>query len=274
MIGNIPKAICCKPSSGAQVLVGYPPTVELEGSDLSTNAAHIIVGSIIVHGRDGIMLTGGDGQVCNCFPILACYVADYPDDTTRARFGANQQGNLRVAEGTLRHLQEAKLITTVKAATNFLKRLRLTNVLEPFWECPPHVDIHKALTPPILHQLYQGLVKHIIGWLEKIVGPTELDAWIQRLPPAHALHHFKDGITHLTCVSGTEHKQMCKQILGCIIGVVPVEVVKATQTLKLLQHALNEFHKHKTIFLKVGAQSGVLTCLSMSHCGHVTLPPG
>ncbi|KAF8573203.1 hypothetical protein K439DRAFT_1625236 [Ramaria rubella] len=277
-IGNIPKAIQCKPSSGAQVLVGYLPTVDLEGSNFSENVAHVarmhlfhyammhIVQPLIDPGKEGVLLTSGDGKACKCFPILACYVADYPEqclvactqygdtdsksDTGRPQFGVNWKGILRDPVKTLRLLREATSIATA---------------------CLPHADIHKALTPDILHQLYQGLVKYLIGWLEKIVGPTDLDAHIQCLPPAHALHYFKDGMTHLTRVSGTEHKQMCKQILGCIIGVIPVDFVKATcalldfiylvqyenhlpKTLKFLQHALNEFHCHKAIFLRVGAR--------------------
>ncbi|KAF8582511.1 hypothetical protein K439DRAFT_1618211 [Ramaria rubella] len=299
-IGNIPKPMRCKPSSGAQVLVGYLPTVDLEASDLSIQAAHIapahlfykamgvIVQSIIDPGKDGVMLTGADGKVRKCFPILACYVADYQEQclvactqygatdpkshTTKADFGANQTGYPRLTAETLRDLKEAQQIPTHSAATNFLKQVGLIDVPEPFWAPLPHTDIHEVLTPNILHQLYQGLVKHVIRWLEKIIGPTKLDARIQHLPPAHALCHFKDGITHLTHVSGTEHKQMCKQILGCIIGVVPVEVVKATcalldfvylaqcknhsqETFKFLQHALNEFHRYKAVFLKVGARS-------------------
>ncbi|KAF8586710.1 hypothetical protein K439DRAFT_1614939 [Ramaria rubella] len=289
-IGNIPKAIRCKPSSGAQVLIGYLPTVDLEGSNLSANAACVacmrlfhyamthIVQPLIDPGKEGVLLTGGDGKARKCFPILACYVADYPEqclvactrygdtdpksDTRRPQFGVNRKGILHDPVKALRLLREATSIATVTVANEFLKKYGLTDVPEPFWACLPHADIHGALTPDILHQLYQGLVKHLIGWLEKIVGPTELDACIQHLPPACALHHFKDGITHLT--------RMCKQILGCIIGVVPVDVVKATpalldfiylaqyenhspETLKFLQHALNEFHHHKAIFLRVGA---------------------
>ncbi|KAF8579423.1 hypothetical protein K439DRAFT_1620543 [Ramaria rubella] len=171
-IGNLPKAIRCKPSSGAQVLVGYLPTVDLEGSDLSSNAARVaharlfhyamtqILQSIIEPGTNGIMLTGGDGQVCKCFPILACYIADYPEqclvactwfgetnpksDMTKAGFGADHKGNLGVTQETLRLLEKVKLIPTVTAATEFLKQCGLTNVLEPFWESLPHADIHKA----------------------------------------------------------------------------------------------------------------------------------
>ena len=67
-IGNIPKAIHHKPSSGIQVLVGYLPTVDLEGSDLSFNATRvarawmfhyamtIIVKPLIDPGNHGVML--------------------------------------------------------------------------------------------------------------------------------------------------------------------------------------------------------------------------
>ena len=32
-------------------------------------------------GHDGILLIGGDGAVRRCYPILAAYVGDYPEQT-------------------------------------------------------------------------------------------------------------------------------------------------------------------------------------------------
>ena len=34
----------------------------------------------------------------------------------------------------------------------------------PFWEGFPLCDIHLSIMPDVLHQLYQGVVKHMIAW--------------------------------------------------------------------------------------------------------------
>jgi hypothetical protein len=71
------------------------------------------------------------------------------------------------------------------------------NIYEPFWKGFPHTDIHRIMTPDVLHQLYQGIFKHMVGWCQSVVGEKELDQQIQVLPEAHGLHHFKH------CMHGT-----------------------------------------------------------------------
>ncbi|KAG2344271.1 hypothetical protein BDR05DRAFT_882826 [Suillus weaverae] len=38
-------------------------------------------------------------------------------------------------------------------------------VPDPFFIKLLHCNIHNVITPDILHQLYQGLVKYFCGWL-------------------------------------------------------------------------------------------------------------
>ncbi|KAH7904792.1 hypothetical protein BJ138DRAFT_1018618, partial [Hygrophoropsis aurantiaca] len=90
-ISNISKSICRKPSWGAQRLIGYLPTVTLDGTDLTNDAARstrarlfhcamrVICASLRDAGKNGVELTSGDGAVRLGFPILAAYVADYPE---------------------------------------------------------------------------------------------------------------------------------------------------------------------------------------------------
>jgi len=58
----------------------------------------------------------------------------------------------------------------------WLKRDGFNYVPEPFWADWYLADIHSAITPDILHQLYQGDLEHLIGWLRNLIGDTELDA--------------------------------------------------------------------------------------------------
>jgi hypothetical protein len=57
----------------------------------------------------------------------------------------------------------------------------------PFWHGFPHYDIHHSITPDVLHQLYQGVFKHMLEWLGGLMSEEELDACIRSLPPCCGL---------------------------------------------------------------------------------------
>ncbi|THU94631.1 hypothetical protein K435DRAFT_668093 [Dendrothele bispora CBS 962.96] len=107
----------------------------------------------------------------------------------------------------------------------------LKPVQHPFWEVLPYCDIFRSITPDILHQLYQGVMKHLISWLTDICGANEIDARVRRLPPTHGMRIFHKGITTLSRVSGSEHKQMCSFLLGIITDVPSLSTHQSHQLL-------------------------------------------
>ncbi|TFK59488.1 hypothetical protein BDN72DRAFT_780644 [Pluteus cervinus] len=144
-------------------------------------------------------------------------------------------------------------------------------VFEPFWKDFPLSDIHLATTPDVLHQLYQGVFKHIISWCQRIMKPAELDRRIRALPLGHGLRRFKNGISALSQISGKERKNMAKILLGCLVGAISKEGISAvhalldfvylaqypthdTITLGYLEDALASFHKHKSYFINTGVR--------------------
>jgi hypothetical protein len=46
----------------------------------------------------------------------------------------------------------------------------------------------------------------------------KLDHRICTLPPVYGLRHFKNGISALSQISGSKHKNMAKILLGCLVG--------------------------------------------------------
>jgi Plavaka transposase len=48
-------------------------------------------------------------------------------------------------------------------------------IQHPFWRNLPFLNIFCSVTPDILHQLYQELIKHILLWLKNIYGAKEID---------------------------------------------------------------------------------------------------
>lgn len=92
-IGNIPKSIRQKPSARACVLIAYL-SVDKISDGLSSTALRVrnyelfhrsmalVLQSLKVAGNPrgpGISMIGGDGMVRIVYPILATYVADYPE---------------------------------------------------------------------------------------------------------------------------------------------------------------------------------------------------
>lgn len=282
----------------AQLLFAYLPTTQFKGLNLSqeqirrakNHAFHFamkrIFQSLETAGAGGLNMASGDGNIRRCHPILAVYVADYPEQclVTCTRYkhcplcrvcpealGMYAESEKRMQKETLRKLAEAKRAPTKFAANNLLKEEGLTDTTTPWFSDLPFADINSSITPDILHQLYQGLIKHLTEWVTRIVGPNELDLRLSRLPPNHSLRIFKDGISGFSRLSGNEHRQIAKQLLGCIVGCAPSGVIRAsralldflyiaqaeTQTddsLKKMEDALEAFHANKQVFLDTNAR--------------------
>ncbi|KAF9642487.1 hypothetical protein BDM02DRAFT_3105589, partial [Thelephora ganbajun] len=77
-----------------------------------------------------------------------------------------------------------------------------------------------GITPNVLHQLYQGVMKHLMSWVSTAFSEKDLDTHCQSLPPNHNLWAFSKGITSLSWVTGKEHADMCRILLGLVIDFV------------------------------------------------------
>ena len=98
-----------------------------------------------------------------------------------------------------------------------------------FWADLSYVNIFQSITLDILHQLYQGVVKHLVLWLTKICGAAEVDACICHFPPNHSIWIFFKGITNLIQVSGTKHKQIAALLFRLINDVQLSHSTSSTQ---------------------------------------------
>ena len=148
-------------------------------------------------------------------------------------------------------------------------------VLNPFWKFLPYTNIYQSITPDVLHQLHQGMTKHVISWLQSTFGTLELDSRCRCLPLNHNVRHFSKGFSGFSRISGKEHAEICKVLLGLIIG-LPLPDNRSSgkllcavrgildflylaqlpshtdETLCDMTAALDAFHMNKSIFIELG----------------------
>ncbi|KAI0040188.1 hypothetical protein FA95DRAFT_1585098 [Auriscalpium vulgare] len=294
-IGNISKEDRRKPSKQAQILVGYLPTARLTHiKTLETRrraVANLFHATPALH---GVKMASGDGVVRRCHPIFAVFIGDYPEQVLVTCVKSGECPKCVVYPDAVGDhmptLPSPRSISAAREALSVIDRgpeeyitacqdAGIKPVYHPFWDDLPYSNVFMAITPDILHQLYQGMVKHLINWLTDAYGATEIDARCARLPPNHNVRLFKHGITILSRVSGQEHKDVCRILLGLIIDLElpdkthPREVVRTVRalldflylaqypshsdaTLKYLDKALKRFHASKHIFEVLGIRQG------------------
>ncbi|KAG1847789.1 hypothetical protein C8R48DRAFT_615382 [Suillus tomentosus] len=302
-IGNIPKEIRRKPSRRAHILLAYLPTTRLEhiANKASrrravANLYHACMSRVLAPlktaGVDGLVMSSGDGARRRCHPLFACFVGDYPEQLLAAGVKSMECPKCDVptdelesntAQCDIRDLHAVldALALIDEGDLAFVQACRAAGikpVVHPFWEDLPYTNIFQAITPDVLHQLYQGLVKHLLGWLAQACGAAEIDARCRRLPPNHHIRLFMKGITSLSRLSGTEHSQICRFLLGIIIDIrlpgnlASSRLLKAvrglldflylaqypchsSETLLLLDEARALFHDNKEIFVDLGIRN-------------------
>ncbi|KAI1781775.1 hypothetical protein LXA43DRAFT_977924 [Ganoderma leucocontextum] len=297
-IGNLPKDVRRKPSRRGQILLAYLPSSRLEHITnkaarrrVTGNLFHACLSAIlkplVVAGIHGIKIVSGDGVARRGHPIFAMYIGDYPEQllVTCCKNGTCPKCNIprtELGDATdlnrpLRNFTKvlAALGEVENTATAFSRACReagIKPIHHPFWEKLPYVNVFLSITPDILHQLHQGVVKHVLSWLKAAYGADELDARCRRLPPNHQIRLFLKGFTTLQRVTGKEYAQICRFLLGLVAGLPlrggfsPARLVRAlraildflylaqypahtSETLGQLHAALQRFHANKSIFV-------------------------
>jgi hypothetical protein len=295
-VGNIPKATRRKPSKHACVLIAYLSVEKINRSRMNDQehrsrvqrlfheSMRIVLEPLIDAGINGVAMTSSDGAVRQVHPILTCYVADYPEQCLvactkygtcpKCKASAKQLEDPLPTEKRTQQWTEAILKDGKEKANGNPQKFHAYcmsfdvagSVYRPFWEGFPLCDIHSSITPDVLHQLYQGVFKHLVTWCQSILTPQELDRRIRALPPAFGLRQFKNGIFALSQISGPERKNMAKVLLGCLVGCMPSKGIAAVTalldfiyiaqysthdsiTLGYLQDALDRFQKNRGYFI-------------------------
>ena len=245
-IGNIPKEIRRKPSMNMYILLGYLPTTRLVHVTSKTqcrrmllNLYHSCMRKILepleTAGRTGVYMTRGDGHRHRTYPLFASFISDYPEQVLSTGTITGECPTCDVDHDSLgdydsrdnNQLQDLASVLNIidsfeQDPADFLRTCTLAGIkpiIDPFWKDLPYAHIFHSITPDILHQIYQGTVKHIASWITTVVGADEVDARCRRLPPNHNLRLFTKGISSLSHVTVQEHNQMCQILLALVMDV-------------------------------------------------------
>src|SRR3984885_15707300 len=103
----------------------------------------------------------------------------------------------------------------------------------PFTTSWPYSDIHGAISPDILHQVFKGVFKHVMTWVVDHISryhmmtdkavKGELDRRFQQMLPWPGLKEFNKGISAIKTWQGHEQKDMMRVYIGVINGLVDDE---------------------------------------------------
>ena len=264
-------------------------------ANLFHSCIRVILEPIRAAGKDGVPVTSGDGVTRRGHPIYAAFCGDYPEQVQVNGVKTGECPTCGVAHENLgdfdkddrhafRDLEAVLELLSLAddAPADFLKACReagIKPIYQPFWQGLPYADPFLAIAPDVLHQLYQGVIKHLVAWVIKAFGAEEVDARCRRLPPNHSARLFTRGISHLSRVTGQEHSDMARILLGLVVdlplpdGQSPIRLVRAvramldfcylaqypvhsTRSLDALDDALHRFHQNKDVFVDLGVRTG------------------
>ncbi|KAF9778022.1 hypothetical protein BJ322DRAFT_1102226 [Thelephora terrestris] len=212
-IGNIPKDIRRKPSRRTHVLIGYLPTTQLPHVS-STASRRRMVANLFHHcfsrileplknvGETGVEMTSGDGITRRTLPLFACFVGDYPEQVLVSGCKTGECPKCDINRKKLGDLDTPSSYQDLQKVLDVLStfddnpagysaacsEVGIKPIVHPFWETLPHSDIYLSLTPDILHQLYQGVMKHLVSWVTTAFNKRDLDARFHTSETLQLLH--------------------------------------------------------------------------------------
>lgn len=252
----------------------------MQGYQLFHECMRSIFEPLVEAGREGVEMLCADGMTRLVFPLLAAYVADYPEQCLIACCMENRCPKCQAKSESLGDGPGVPELRDMKSTLDVLKAIGSgfkptefeelgMRAVNPFWKDLPHCNIFACFTPDILHQLHKGVFKdHLVSWSTEAsdLSKTEIDKRFQALPTHASLRHFKKGISFVQQWTGREYKEMEKVFLSVIAGTADDDVticVRAVldfihyshfeyhteSSLKAQEDALRTWHSHKRIFL-------------------------
>ncbi|KAF7977691.1 hypothetical protein HWV62_2942 [Athelia sp. TMB] len=220
---------------------------------------------------------------------LGPYIADYPEQVWLASVVQNwcpkcmaHPGRLDAEHARRRTQEMTDLYIASFDAAVVWKDFGIRSDVTPFTNEFPHADIHKLLSPDLLHQVIKGTFKdHIVSWVNDYLYITEgearakaiiddIDQRISAVPSFPGLRRFPAG-RDFHQWTGDDSKALMKVYLTAITGHVPDDMVRClaafldfcylvrrnaitADTLDQTSDALARFHLYREVFVHAGVR--------------------
>jgi hypothetical protein len=198
----------------------------------------------------GAMLNDPRGFERYSFTPIAAYIVDTPEAqmiscvggktshltmASYKQFGDPYPHEPRTGSTTLAKL--AALLTKVDPVTDiqaYVKEAttqRLNGVDKPFWRDWALADPAKFFPPEPLHHWHKMFWDHDFKWCIRALGNEEIDFRFSVLHPHTGFRHFGEGVSGLKQVTGRDHRNLQRYVVGVIAGAAPDDFIVAVRSL-------------------------------------------
>ncbi|KAG1788518.1 hypothetical protein EV424DRAFT_1476518 [Suillus variegatus] len=215
-----------------------------------------------------------DGHYRRIIYGLGPYIADYPEQLMLSGVVQNwcpkclnHRKNLDSGGPSLLRCQEhTDLLVQELQHAHLWHEYGIIQEVVPFTNNFPRADIHKLISPDILHQIIKGKFKdHLVDWVEEyLIAAVAPFAGLRRFPQGRGFKQW----------TGDDSKALMKVYIPAIKGHVPQDVICAFSAflnfcyivrqdtlteddLTQLQDALNCFHQYREIFKMTGVSKHI-----------------
>ncbi|KAG8698980.1 hypothetical protein FRC08_005592 [Ceratobasidium sp. 394] len=292
-IGNISKRIRRKLKQRAQILIRYLPVEDFKDVEnekererlkgqLVHRAMEILLEPLKQASKEGVEMFCADGRLRRMYPILAAYIADFPEQSLMV---CTSQGQCPICPATfrkraqyMRKLGRRRRKRDLAALRSYLRTGDLKELDErglkpwwPFWAHLPHVEFAGCVTPDLLHQLHKGMFKsQLVKWVSRVLGEKTVDKRMAAMTQASGMRHFSKGISTVEKWTGRESKEMAMQFLPVVAETMTDDLVRLTRAmldhmyrahaarmtedeLEEMEGAWREFHRLKGSIVRASA---------------------
>ncbi|QRV74372.1 beige protein [Ceratobasidium sp. AG-Ba] len=319
-LGNIDKSIRGQTSKRAWMLIAYIPICKWENTleqvnpqtkseknllpgILSRRLFHFCMEIICEPLREFETheITDPQGNIRLIFYVLVAYLADLEEQymiaaldksncvhcvATTKDFGSPDplppRTSQSILEAIARVQKERNNNTSPYQFSLGAGKERLGDVEYPFWAGLPFVDICQSLSVDLLHTFHKYFWDHPFQWNAHSIGDSEIDARMKAQVPYSGGRTFPRGVTHISQMSGKEHRALQKVHLSIVANSgakYSRELTLVTRalldyiyyaqlpfhtehTLQAFLAAYDEFHRLKDVWIKNEARRGEKTIMT------------